>query len=103
MGLLWSPSLILDLPATPGPNHGVGTMTFGPDGKLYVVIGDLSRECQLQNFFTGPGTDNTGVIFQVNDDGRKWASRGLAYRVYDSVGNLVRTQLVLNPAFTADR
>jgi aldose sugar dehydrogenase len=66
---LVSPNLILDLPATPGPNHDGGTMTFGPDGKLYVVIGDLNRDGQLQNFSGGPAPDNTGVIFRVNDDG----------------------------------
>jgi hypothetical protein len=44
-------------------------MTFGPDGKLYVVIGDLNRDGQLQNFSTGPAPDDTGVIFRVNDDG----------------------------------
>ncbi len=44
-------------------------MTFGPDGKLYVVIGDLNRNGQLQNFSTGPAPDNTGVIFRINDDG----------------------------------
>jgi glucose/arabinose dehydrogenase len=66
---LVGPSLILDLPATPGPNHNGGTMTFGPDGKLYIVIGDLNHDGQLQNFFTGPAPDNTGVIFRVNDDG----------------------------------
>ena len=66
---LVSPSLILDLPVTPGPNHNGGTITFGPDGKLYIVIGDLNRDGQLQNFSTGPAPDNTGVIFRVNDDG----------------------------------
>ena len=66
---LISPSLILDLPVTPGPNHNGGTMTFGPDGKLYVVIGELNRNGQLQNFSSGPAPDNTGVIFRVNDDG----------------------------------
>jgi glucose/arabinose dehydrogenase len=66
---LVSPSLILDLPATPGPNHDGGTMLFGPDGKLYVVIGDLNRDGQLQNFSAGPVPDDTGVIFRINDDG----------------------------------
>ena len=44
-------------------------MTFGPDGKLYIVIGDLNHDGQLQNFPAGPAPDNTGVIFRVNDDG----------------------------------
>jgi glucose/arabinose dehydrogenase len=66
---LINPQLILDLPAAPGPNHDGGAMIFGPDGKLYVMIGDLNRNGQLQNFSTGPAPDNTGVIFRINDDG----------------------------------
>jgi len=66
---LVSPTLMLDLPVIPGPNHNGGAMTFGPDGKLYVVIGDLNRDGQLQNFSNGPGPDDSGVIFRVNDDG----------------------------------
>ena len=66
---LVNPQVILDLPATPGPNHDGGAMTFGPDGKLYVVIGDLNRNGQLQNFSSGPAPDNTGVILRINEDG----------------------------------
>jgi glucose/arabinose dehydrogenase len=61
--------LILNLPVTPGPNHNGGTMTFGPDGKLYVVIGELNRNGQLQNFSGAAAPDDTGVIFRINDDG----------------------------------
>src|SRR5262245_31398943 len=64
---LVSPSLILDLLGTPGPNHNGGTMTFGPDGKLYIVIGELNRNGQLQNISGGTAPDNTGVIFRIND------------------------------------
>jgi glucose/arabinose dehydrogenase len=65
---LVSPLLILDLPATPGPNHDGGVITFGPDGKLYVIIGDLNRNGQLQNFSNGL-PDDTSVILRLNDDG----------------------------------
>jgi aldose sugar dehydrogenase len=67
--VLVDPALILDLPVTPGPVHNGGTLAFGPDRKLYAVIGDLSRAGQLQNFPTGEAPDDTGVIFRINDDG----------------------------------
>ena len=63
---LVSPVLILDLPVTPGPNHNGGTMTFGPDGKLCVVIEELNRNGQLQNISGGTVPDNTGVIFRIS-------------------------------------
>jgi aldose sugar dehydrogenase len=66
---LTSPVLIVDLPVTPGPNHDGGVITFGPDGKLYIVIGDLNRNGQLQNFPSGPTPDDTSVILRLNDDG----------------------------------
>ncbi len=66
---LTSPVLILNLPVTPGPNHDGGAITFGSDGKLYVVIGDLNRDGQLQNFPGGPTPDDTSVILRLNDDG----------------------------------
>jgi glucose/arabinose dehydrogenase len=66
---LVAPQLIFDLPVTPGPNHNGGTMIFGPDGKLYIVIGELNRNGQLQNFSGGAAPDDTGVIFRINDDG----------------------------------
>ena len=66
---LVGPTPIIDLPGTPGPNHNGGTMTFGPDGKLYIVIGDLNRNGQLQNFSKGPAPDDSGVILRLNDDG----------------------------------
>jgi len=66
---LTSPSLILDLPVIPGPNHDGGVITFGPDGKLYVVIGDLNRNGQLQNNSAGSAPDDTSVVLRVNADG----------------------------------
>jgi len=66
---LVDPALILNLPALPGPNHNGGVLTFGPDGKLYAVIGDLNHDGQLQNVPSGPPADDTSVIIRLNDDG----------------------------------
>lgn len=66
---LTAPLLILELPADPGPNHNGGVLTFGPDDKLYVVIGDLNRNGRLQNFSNGPAPDDTSVILRINPDG----------------------------------
>jgi len=66
---LVNPVLILDLPATPGPNHDGGVLAFGPDGDLYAVIGDLNRNGRLQNFPAGPAPDDTGVILRVDTNG----------------------------------
>jgi aldose sugar dehydrogenase len=66
---LTNPILILDLPVSDGPNHNGGVITFGPDGKLYIIIGDLNRNGQLQNFPGGPAPDDTSVILRLNDDG----------------------------------
>jgi glucose/arabinose dehydrogenase len=66
---LVEPVLLLNLPVSPGPNHDGGTLAFGPDGKLYAVIGDLNHRGQLQNISTGQGADDTSVIIRLNDDG----------------------------------
>lgn len=61
---------LIDLPGNPGPNHDGGKITFGPDGKLYAVIGDLNLNNQMNNF-TGLGRliQNTSAVLRLNRDG----------------------------------
>jgi glucose/arabinose dehydrogenase len=63
---LTNPQLLVDLPAGPGTNHQGGKLKIGPDNQLYVVVGEMQREGQLQNFQSGPTPDDTGVILRVN-------------------------------------
>ena len=57
---LVSPVLLASLP-TPVPNHNGGVILFGPDGKLYIVIGDLDGNGQLQNIANGPAPDDSSA------------------------------------------
>jgi aldose sugar dehydrogenase len=76
---LSNPTLILDLPAIPGPNHNAGKLMIGPDNYLYGMIGDLNHDGKLQNFPDGPDPDDTGIIFRVNpNDGSPAPNNPLA-------------------------
>lgn len=65
---LVDPTLVLELPAGPVFRIG-GIVLFGPDDKLYTVIGDLQRTGKLQNRATGADPDDTSVILRTNADG----------------------------------
>ncbi len=57
-------TLLITLPVTPGPRHNAGNVHFGPDGKLYVSVGDLENSDSAQNIDA-----RTGRILRLNDDG----------------------------------
>jgi aldose sugar dehydrogenase len=63
---LVNPRLILDLPATPGPNHPGGKIAMGLDGYLYTIIGDLNNEGKLQNVRNGADHTDSSVILKIN-------------------------------------
>lgn len=66
---LVNPSLILRLPAEPGPTHNGGKLAVSDEGHLYVVIGNLNRVASpLQNENSGT-VDDTSVILRVDFDG----------------------------------
>ena len=50
----------------PAGNHNGGVIRFGPDGKLYIIIGDNGRRGALQNLPFGPRTSDFGAL--VPDD-----------------------------------
>src|SRR5581483_4542684 len=59
---------VIDLPATPGPNHDSGQIAFGPDGKLYIAIGDLNRN-EITINHNNHTLNRIGAILRVNSSG----------------------------------
>ena len=74
---LINPLLLMDLPANPGPRHNGGDMLIGPDGNLYVTIGDVdgsfkgeATETKTQNYQDGVDPDGRGGILRITQDGQ---------------------------------
>lgn len=68
-GTLTAPLLIMSLPVSATSGNYSGVMAFGPDGKLYVTVGDQGLSGQLQNNPGGAAPNDTSVILRLNDDG----------------------------------
>jgi glucose/arabinose dehydrogenase len=78
--------LLLSAAAGPASNHNGGRIAFGPDGKLYVVIGDNADPANSQD-----RTNNLrGKILRINADGSSPANplgnRIWAYGIRNSIG-----------------
>jgi aldose sugar dehydrogenase len=57
-------TVLMELPATTSDKHNGGNMRFGPDGRLYISIGDLDTQDEAQSI-----ENLAGTIIRVNDDG----------------------------------
>lgn len=57
-------TLIVSLPVSAATNHNGGNIRFGPDGKLYVTIGELADAPAAQDL-----SRLQGKVLRYNDDG----------------------------------
>jgi glucose/arabinose dehydrogenase len=79
-GKLVNPQLLLKLPGLPGPSHIGGDIAIGPDGYLYLTVGDLTPsrlfnkdqkyETKAQNYVDGVEADGRGGILRITQDGK---------------------------------
>ena len=72
---LFNPTLLMKLPANVGSSgrseHNGGKVAIGPDGNIYVVIGDVGgHQTMAQNVKYGPQPDGTGGILRVTSNGQ---------------------------------
>ena len=74
---LVNPKLLMNLPATPGPRHNGGAIEIGPDGNLYIPVGDIDgsfkkefQHTQTQNFGKGKVADGRSGILRITQDGK---------------------------------
>jgi glucose/arabinose dehydrogenase len=56
--------LLMDLEALSATNHNGGGLAFGPDGKLYIAVGDNANASNAQLV-----TNRLGKILRINSDG----------------------------------
>jgi len=73
---LVNPTLLLDLPAIPGPRHNGGAIEIGPDNNIYVPVGDIDgsfkvdfEATETQNFQKGIDADGRSGILRIKQDG----------------------------------
>src|SRR6476619_295823 len=77
---LKNPRLLLKLPGLPSSSHVGGDIAVGPDGYLYLTIGDListelfnknpKYNTKAQNYLEGEEPDGRGGILRVTQEGK---------------------------------
>ena len=65
---LVNPVLLLDLPSTPGPMHNGGALLIGPDNNLYVTVGDVLFNGNIQKDTST--LDGRSGILRISLDGQ---------------------------------
>ena len=78
---------LLSVSAGPASNHNGGRIAFGPDGKLYVVIGDNAVSSNAQD----RSANLHGKILRINPDGSipstdPFGTRIWVYGIRNSIG-----------------
>jgi glucose/arabinose dehydrogenase len=71
---LVEPRIILSFPFDStqnrnGPIHNGGVMFFGPDGKLWLTVGDLDRSFGIETNQDAERIIDGGAVIRINDDG----------------------------------
>lgn len=68
-GNLGSSTSILNLAGSTSAIHNGGSMTFGADGMLYVIVGDRDLDTGLRNGAGAVTQTDTAVVFRLNANG----------------------------------
>lgn len=82
---LVNPTLLMELPALPGPSHVGGILEVGPDDNLYITVGEQipssyqgsEYQTKAQNYENGMEPDGRGGIIRITQDGKTVEETGL--------------------------
>jgi aldose sugar dehydrogenase len=73
---LVNPTLLLDLPASPGAVHNGGAILIGPDNNIYIPIGEVGYQSgQISNNAEGRPSNRTGGILTITQQGEAVVTR----------------------------